>query len=98
MTLEKKVHADSIFDACWSPDGTKILTASGDGSAKVFDAATLEEVGGFNFKSGDRKKTVAEQQVRRPRPSLTAHLATLPARAHPPHGTAVGGRRAHKAP
>ena len=63
MTLEKKVHGGSIFDAAWSPDSSKILTASGDGSAKVLDAATLEEAGCFNFKSGDRKKTVAEQQV-----------------------------------
>jgi len=63
LIVEKKVHAGSIFDACWSPDSSKILTASGDGSAKVLDAATLEEVHTFNFKSGDRKKTVAEQQV-----------------------------------
>jgi len=63
LIIEKKVHAGSIFDACWSPDSTKILTASGDGSAKVLDAATLDEVNMFNFKSGDRKKTVSEQQV-----------------------------------
>ena len=43
MTLEKKVHAGSIFDATWSPDGTKILTASADKSCKIVDAATLNE-------------------------------------------------------
>jgi len=63
LIIEKKVHAGSIFDACWSSDSAQILTCSGDGSCKVLDAATLDEVGTFNFKSGDRKKTVAEQQV-----------------------------------
>lgn len=61
--VEKKVHAGSIFDACWSSDSSQILTCSGDGSCKVLDGSTLDEVCTFNFKSGDRKKTVAEQQV-----------------------------------
>jgi len=60
---EKKVHAGSIFDACWSSDSTQIFTSSGDGSCKVLDAGTLNDVATINFKSGDRKKTVAEQQV-----------------------------------
>ena len=63
LIVEKKVHGGSIFDACWSSDSAQILTCSGDGSCKVLDASTLEEVATFNFKSGDRKKTVAEQQV-----------------------------------
>ena len=32
-------------------------------SPQVLDAATLEEVAALSFKSGDPKKTVAEQQV-----------------------------------
>ena len=63
LTLEKKVHTGSIFDAAWSADSSQIFTCSADGSCKILDASTLDEVHVFNFKSGDRKKTVAEQQV-----------------------------------
>jgi len=63
LTLEKKVHAGSILDASWSADSAQILTCSADGTCKVLDASTLDELGTLNFKSGDRKKTVAEQQV-----------------------------------
>jgi len=61
--VEKKLHAGSIYGAVWSADSSQILTCSGDGSSKVLDAATLDEVATFSFKSGDRKKTVEEQQV-----------------------------------
>jgi WD40 repeat protein len=30
----------------WSPDSSKILTCSGDGTSKVLDAATLDTCGG----------------------------------------------------
>jgi WD40 repeat protein len=63
LVVEKKVHAGSIFDAAWSSDSAQILTCSGDGSCKVLDASTLDEVCTFNFKSGDRKRAVAEQQI-----------------------------------
>jgi len=63
LTLEKKVHGGSIFGAMWSADSSQIVTCSGDGTSKVLDASTLEEVAVLNFKSGDRKKTVEEQQV-----------------------------------
>jgi len=39
----KKVHAGSIFSAAWSPDSTKILTCSGDGTAKVLSVPSLAE-------------------------------------------------------
>ena len=42
LTLEKKVHAGSIFDACWSADSTQILTCSGDGSCKVLRLTWLD--------------------------------------------------------
>jgi len=60
--IEKKVHAGSIYDACWSPDGTQILTCSGDGTCLILDGGTLEKVAEISFKSGDRKKSVSEQQ------------------------------------
>ena len=63
LIVEKKVHDGSIYSAMWSTDSKQILTSSGDGTCKVFDAATLDEVSCLSFKSGDRKKSVEEQQV-----------------------------------
>jgi len=63
VIVEKKVHDGSIYGAMWSPDSSQIMTCSGDGTSKVLDAATLDEVSVLSFKSGDRKKTVEEQQV-----------------------------------
>jgi WD40 repeat protein/DNA-binding SARP family transcriptional activator len=37
-------HGDLVFDATFSPDGTRIATASREGTAKVWDAATGEEL------------------------------------------------------
>jgi len=33
-------HADAVRDLAWSPDGTRIATASRDGTARIFDADT----------------------------------------------------------
>jgi WD40 repeat protein len=97
MIVEKKVHEGSIYSAMWSPDSSKILTCSGDGTSKVLDAATLDEVGVLNFKSGDKKKAVEEQQVPRhfpvpstlhPVPALASHY-----RAHPLPSSLLAFRR-----
>jgi len=45
----KKVHAGSIYSACWSADSTKIFTCSGDGTAKVFQVPTLAEEAVISF-------------------------------------------------
>lgn len=37
-------HTDWIMEATWSPDDQFIATASKDGTAKIWDAATLQEV------------------------------------------------------
>jgi WD40 repeat protein len=37
-------HGPSVNSARWSPDGTRILTASDDGTAKVWDASSGEEL------------------------------------------------------
>ena len=37
-------HAASVTNAAWSPDGARIITASEDGTAKVWDAATGDEM------------------------------------------------------
>jgi WD40 repeat protein len=33
-------HQDSVYDAVFSPDGAQILTASGDRTARLWDAAS----------------------------------------------------------
>lgn len=35
-------HGATVYSACFSPDGTRVLTASGDGSARIWDAQTGE--------------------------------------------------------
>ena len=44
MTLPRHRHSDSIFSAAYSSDGQRIVTASGDGTARIWDAATGQEI------------------------------------------------------
>jgi Tol biopolymer transport system component len=37
-------HDDAVNSAAFSPDGTRIVTASGDGTARLWDAATAKEI------------------------------------------------------
>ena len=37
-------HADAVQSAAFSPDGSRIVTASWDATARVWDAATGEEI------------------------------------------------------
>jgi serine/threonine protein kinase len=41
-------HQDGLWRAAFSPDGTRILTASWDGTAKVWDAASSKLIASFN--------------------------------------------------
>ncbi len=36
--LELKGHTDAVFSVAFSPDGARIVTGSGDGTARVWDA------------------------------------------------------------
>ena len=55
LIVEKKVHGGSVYSACWSANSSQILTCSGDGTSKILDASTLEEVAVLNFKSGEMR-------------------------------------------
>ncbi|MCP4545583.1 MAG: hypothetical protein GY835_03825, partial [bacterium] len=37
-------HTADVEGVAWSPDGSRIVTASSDGTAKVWDATTGEEI------------------------------------------------------
>jgi energy-coupling factor transporter ATP-binding protein EcfA2 len=37
-------HTDSVLHAAWDPDGQRIVTASSDGTARVWDAGTGDEL------------------------------------------------------
>jgi hypothetical protein len=39
-----KGHRGTVFSAAFSPDGKRIVTGSGDGTARVWDAATGEQI------------------------------------------------------
>jgi serine/threonine protein kinase/DNA-binding SARP family transcriptional activator/uncharacterized protein with WD repeat len=37
-------HRDTVTDAAWSPDGTRLATTGNDGTLRIWDARTLEEL------------------------------------------------------
>ena len=43
-SLAIKSHQDVVYSAAWSPDGTKIATASQDRTAKIWESATGKEL------------------------------------------------------
>jgi WD40 repeat protein/transcriptional regulator with XRE-family HTH domain len=55
IELTLRGHTDSVWSAVFSPDGTRIATASNDGTAKIWDAATgkvLLTVKGSSYDTG----------------------------------------------
>ena len=50
MTIEEKLrtlagHSSSVNSASFSPDGKHIVTASGDGTTRLWDTATGRQIG-----------------------------------------------------
>jgi WD40 repeat protein len=37
-------HDASVFECAWSPDGTRLATASRDSTARIWDVATRREL------------------------------------------------------
>ena len=46
-------HERAVTSAAFSPDGTRIVTASYDGTARVWDAATAKEIAVLRGHEGD---------------------------------------------
>jgi WD40 repeat protein len=42
--MELSGHSGALYGAAWSPDGTRIATASADKTAKLWDALTGQEL------------------------------------------------------
>ncbi len=53
------IHEGSVTSAAFSPDSTKIVTASADQTARVWDATTKEELARFSFTYRDAVMSVA---------------------------------------
>ncbi|KFM78476.1 Actin-interacting protein 1, partial [Stegodyphus mimosarum] len=51
-------HAGGVYAVSWSPDGTKVLSASGDKTCKVWDASTLAVISEFHLGND-----IVDQQV-----------------------------------
>jgi WD40 repeat protein len=47
-----KGHTSAIFDAEWSPDGTRIASSDDIGMARIWDAATRQDVNIYNVGFG----------------------------------------------
>jgi WD repeat-containing protein 1 (actin-interacting protein 1) len=56
--IGKPAHAGGIYSLCWDPTSQRILTASGDKTAKIWNADTGELIREFQFGN-----TVDDQQV-----------------------------------
>jgi denticleless len=48
-------HDNAVFDVQWSRGSTRLVTASGDGTARLFDVETAAELGAFAFHRGTVK-------------------------------------------
>ena len=48
-------HDDAVFDVRWCRGSERLITASGDGTARLFDAETAAELGAFRFHRGTVK-------------------------------------------
>jgi hypothetical protein len=51
-TIASFAHQDGVNDAAFSPDGVRVLTASADHTAKLWDAATGELISSFAHQDG----------------------------------------------
>ncbi|KAF9211758.1 hypothetical protein BGZ59_007659 [Podila verticillata] len=54
-TLTIAAHKNAIFDLCWSKDDKRIITASGDKTAKLHDVETQRCIGTFSGHNGTLK-------------------------------------------
>ena len=100
MTLPRHRHTDSVTSAAYSPDGTQIVTASDDQTARIWDAATGQEVRTLSGHT-DRVNSAAyspdgkhdrHRQCRRDRPHLGRRHGAGSAHPQRPHRRGqVGG-------
>jgi WD40 repeat protein len=52
-------HTDRVHSAAFSPDGRQVLTGAGDGTARLWDAATAKQLRVFNLEKKDRAVVTA---------------------------------------
>jgi denticleless len=50
-----RAHDNAVFDTRWCRGSERLVTASGDGTARLFDAETAAELGAFAFHRGTVK-------------------------------------------
>jgi WD40 repeat protein len=58
-----------IFDARFSPDGNRVLTASSDGTARVYDISLAKPLGELIQLAGERRpRELTPEETRQYRP------------------------------
>jgi WD40 repeat protein len=63
--LTLKGHRAWLFTAAFSPDGRRIVTAGGDGTAKIWEAATVEQVETQLRERAAKAPAIAVEQIKR---------------------------------
>jgi WD40 repeat protein len=59
MITKLEGHSDNVWSAVFSPDGQRVVTASDDGTARVWNAATGQVIAKMEGHSGDSLDSAA---------------------------------------
>jgi WD40 repeat protein len=71
-------HENSIFTVQWHPDGTQLITGSGDRTARLWDVETQRTLNAFEGHTG----TIKSISFYRPNPGKLQHKTIIYWKSH----------------